>query len=109
MSVEAEREGATRRSSSRKSLSETTLPQEYLDKLEEKRKLLDESIHKYIAAKEREYKHFQKELKQQYKLSQGQNGSQHAVKERASLMKWKRLSRLRSLRGNGYQLLMLYC
>lgn len=84
MSEEAEREGAPRRLSSRRSLSETTLPQEYLDKLEEKRKQLDESIHKYIAAKEREYKSFQKELKQQHKLSQGQNGSQDVVRQRAS-------------------------
>lgn len=84
MSEEAEREGAPRRLSSRRSLSETTLPQEYLDKLEEKRKQLDESIHKYIAAKEREYKHFQKEIKQQHKLSQGQNGSQDTVRQRAS-------------------------
>lgn len=83
MSEEAEREGTTRRLSSRRSLSETILPQDYLDKLEEKRKQLDESIHKYIAAKEREYKHFQKEVKLQYKLSQGQNGSQEVVRQRA--------------------------
>lgn len=84
MSDEAAREGSSRRLSSRKLLSETTLPQEYLDRLEEKRKQLDESIHKYIAAKEREYKNFQKELKQQYKLSQGQDGRQDVGRQRGS-------------------------
>lgn len=62
--------GSTRRQSFRKTLAEAGLPQEYLDALEQKRKQLDESIHKYIAAKEREYKQYEKELRQQYKLSQ---------------------------------------
>lgn len=79
MSEKAGREGANRAWSTRKSLSETTLPQEYLEKLEQKRKQLDESIHRYIAAKEREYKQFQKELKQQYKLSQGQDGRHDVI------------------------------
>lgn len=62
--------GTTRRQSFRKTLVDAGLPQEYLDALEQKRKLLDESIHKYIAAKEREYKQYEKELRQQYKFAQ---------------------------------------
>jgi hypothetical protein len=68
----------TRRSSFRKSLSDTALPDEYLVQLEEKRKQLDESIHKYIAAKERDYKVYEKELRHQHRNAQGQdtaNGS----------------------------------
>lgn len=68
----AERPGASRRTSSRRSFSDHTLPAEYLERLEQKRKQLDESIHKYIAAKEREYKGFEKDLRQEHKLSQGQ-------------------------------------
>ncbi|KAK5108760.1 hypothetical protein LTR62_007820 [Meristemomyces frigidus] len=58
-------EAIARRPSFRKTLrdDEQTLPVEYLDALELKRKQLDESIHKYIASKEREYKVFEKELK----------------------------------------------
>lgn len=66
--------GTTRRQSFRKTLAEAGLPQDYLDTLEQKRRQLDESIHKYIAAKEREYKQFEKELRQQYKLSQDKEG-----------------------------------
>ncbi|KAF2163399.1 hypothetical protein M409DRAFT_57673 [Zasmidium cellare ATCC 36951] len=62
--------GTTRRQSFRKTLVDAGLPQEYLDALEQKRRQLDESIHKYIAAKEREYKQYEKELRQQYKLAQ---------------------------------------
>ena len=72
MSERGNRDGSLRRSSYRKSLSETSLPPQYLAQLEEKRKQLDESIHKYIAAKEREYKLFEKDLRQQHKA--GQNG-----------------------------------
>ncbi|KAK5127932.1 hypothetical protein LTR85_005049 [Meristemomyces frigidus] len=61
----------TRRPSFRKTLREheATLPPEYLEALEAKRKQLDESIHKYIAAKEREYKQYEKDLRQQAKSS----------------------------------------
>lgn len=60
-----------RRPSFRKTLrdNEAALPPEYLDQLEQKRKQLDESIHKYIAAKEREYKQYEKDLRQQAKTS----------------------------------------
>ncbi|KAF2481628.1 hypothetical protein BDY17DRAFT_299363 [Neohortaea acidophila] len=68
----AERPGASRRAACRRSFSDHTLPAEYLERLEQKRKQLDESIHKYIAAKEREYKGFEKDLRQEHKLSQGQ-------------------------------------
>lgn len=63
----AGRDNLPRRSSFRKSLAEAGLPQEYLDQLEQKRKQLDESIHKYIAAKEREYRQFEKDVKSQYR------------------------------------------
>lgn len=69
------REGLTRRSSFRKSLQDGSLPAEYLESLEQKRKQLDDSIHKYIASKEREYKQFEHDLRQQTKGSGGQ-GSQ---------------------------------
>lgn len=62
-----------RRSSFRKTLAdhaESGLPSEYLDQLEQKRKQLDESIHKYIAAKEREYRNFERDLKLQHKQTQ---------------------------------------
>ncbi|KAK4561781.1 hypothetical protein LTR86_004460 [Recurvomyces mirabilis] len=76
----AERVGAvveTRRPSFRKALrdAEQLLPEEYLDQLEQKRKQLDESIHKYIAAKEREYKQFEKDLRHRSK----NNGAATAV------------------------------
>ncbi|KAK0320790.1 hypothetical protein LTR91_007739 [Friedmanniomyces endolithicus] len=62
-----------RRPSFRKTLREheDSLPAEYLEALEQKRKQLDESIHKYIAAKEREYKQYEKELKQTTKNGGG--------------------------------------
>ena len=56
----------SRRSSFRKSVADAGLPPEYLDALEQKRKQLDESIHKYIASKEREFKTFEKDLRQQF-------------------------------------------
>ncbi|KAH9845068.1 Taurine catabolism dioxygenase TauD, TfdA family, partial [Teratosphaeria destructans] len=73
------------RPSFRRSLrdNEHVLPPEYLEQLEVKRKALDDSIHKYIAAKEREYKAFERELQKQAKsairaLSAGQHGDGHA-------------------------------
>ncbi|EME45305.1 hypothetical protein DOTSEDRAFT_71122 [Dothistroma septosporum NZE10] len=66
---------STRRQSFRKTLADAGLPQEYLDALEQKRKQLDDSIHKYIAAKERDYKAFEKELRQHYKFEQDRGES----------------------------------
>ncbi|KAK4898645.1 hypothetical protein LTR27_003817 [Elasticomyces elasticus] len=72
------RDGFTvvRRPSFRKTLREqdSSLPPEYLEALEQKRKQLDESIHKYIASKEREYKNYEKELRQQAKNAAGAAG-----------------------------------
>ncbi|PIA94849.1 hypothetical protein CB0940_08585 [Cercospora beticola] len=62
------REASSRRQSFRRSLAEAGLPVEALERLEAKRKQLDESIHKYIAAKEREYKSFEKDEIQRHKL-----------------------------------------
>jgi hypothetical protein len=64
-----------RRLSFRKSLAEAGLPQEFLDQLELKRKQLDESIHKYIAAKERDYRQFEKDLKAQYRAQTSANAN----------------------------------
>lgn len=64
-----------RRLSFRKSLAEAGLPQEFLDQLELKRKQLDESIHKYIAAKERDYRQFEKDLKAQYRAQTTANAN----------------------------------
>jgi hypothetical protein len=72
MAETAGREPLARRASFRKSLAEAGLPQEYLDQLEQKRKQLDESIHKYIAAKDRDYRQFEKDLRTQYRASQTQ-------------------------------------
>ncbi|WPH03657.1 Hypothetical protein R9X50_00654000 [Acrodontium crateriforme] len=58
----------SRRVSFRMSIADAALPLEYLEQLEQKRKQLDESIHKYIASKEREYKNFEKELKSQLRF-----------------------------------------
>ncbi|KAK0366995.1 hypothetical protein LTR59_000346 [Friedmanniomyces endolithicus] len=70
-----------RRPSFRKTLREheDSLPAEYLEALEQKRKQLDESIHKYIAAKEREYKQYEKELKQTTKNDAGSQATTAAV------------------------------
>ena len=64
-----------RRLSFRKSLAEAGLPQEFLGQLELKRKQLDESIHKYIAAKERDYRQFEKDLKAQYRAQTTANAN----------------------------------
>lgn len=61
-----------RRPSFRKSLAEAGLPPEFLDQLEQKRKALDDSIHKYIASKEREYKLFERDLRLQHRTQGGQ-------------------------------------
>lgn len=67
-----DREGSTttttRRQSFRRSLADAELPDDDLERLEAKRKQLDDSIHKYIAAKEREYKSYERELIQKHKL-----------------------------------------
>ncbi|KXL46474.1 hypothetical protein M433DRAFT_638 [Acidomyces richmondensis BFW] len=62
-----------RRPSFRRTLRECqdVLPPAYLEALEEKRKQLDDSIHRFIAAKEREYKQYEKDLRQQAKLAGG--------------------------------------
>jgi hypothetical protein len=64
-----------RRLSFRKSLAEAGLPQEFLDQLELKRKQLDESIHKYIAAKERDYRQFERDLKAQHRAQTSANAN----------------------------------
>jgi hypothetical protein len=72
-----------RRLSFRKSLAEAGLPQEFLDQLELKRKQLDESIHKYIAAKERDYRQFEKDLKAQYRAQTSTNANAAGKQSRA--------------------------
>ena len=84
MSEKGGRDSWTRRSSFRKSLSEAALPEQYLELLEEKRRQLDESIHKYVAAKERDYKSFEKELKEQYRETQGHDSTNGVGKRRNS-------------------------
>lgn len=60
-----------RGSSYRKSLVAVIDEYEYvgeaIEKLEEKRRQLDDSIHKYIASKEKEYKQFEKDLRAHYR------------------------------------------
>lgn len=72
-----------RRLSFRKSLAEAGLPQEFLDQLELKRKQLDESIHKYIAAKERDYRQFEKDLKAQHRAQTSASANVAAKQSRA--------------------------
>ncbi|RMY76820.1 hypothetical protein D0864_09575 [Hortaea werneckii] len=71
-----------RRPSFRKTLREheASLPEDFLRALEEKRRQLDESIHKYIAAKEREWKQFEKDIRQQARTRGAGSGpaSSHA-------------------------------
>ena len=67
-----------RRPSFRRSVRESGLPEDYLEALEAKRRQLDDSIWKYIASKEREYKTYEKELRHQRRASQGQEGSGEA-------------------------------
>ena len=82
MAETAGREPLARRASFRKSLAEAGLPQEYLDQLEQKRKQLDESIHKYIAAKDRDYRQFEKDLRTQYRATQTQTDAVDAQQRR---------------------------
>jgi hypothetical protein len=84
MAETAGRENVARRISFRKSLAEAGLPQEYLDKLEQKRKQLDESIHKYIAAKERDYRQFEKDLRSQHKAQTQTDAADAQQRRRAS-------------------------
>lgn len=69
MAERTTREGLppTRRQSFRRIHADAGLPDEYLEQLEQKRKQLDESIHKYIASKERDFKIFERDLRLQYK------------------------------------------
>ena len=55
-------------------MRESGLPEDYLEALDAKRRQLDDSIWKYIASKEREYKNYEKELRHQRRASQGQDG-----------------------------------
>ncbi|CZT14778.1 uncharacterized protein RCC_00732 [Ramularia collo-cygni] len=75
MADRTSRDGGTRRQAFRRVRADAGLPDEYLELLEQKRKQLDESIHKYIASKERDFKTFERELQQQYKQEQNQEGS----------------------------------
>lgn len=84
MAETAGRENIVRRSSFRKSLAEAGLPQEYLDQLEQKRKQLDESIHKYIAAKERDYRQFEKDVRSQYRAQTHADAADAQQRRRAS-------------------------
>lgn len=62
-----------RRPSFRRTLREyqDVLSPEHLEALEEKRKQLDDSIHRFIAAKEREFKQYEKDLRQRVKTAHG--------------------------------------
>ncbi|QIX00322.1 hypothetical protein AMS68_005839 [Peltaster fructicola] len=62
-------EHSQRRNSFRRSLNECGLSPEYLEQLEAKRKALDDSIHRFIASKEREYQAYEKELRHQARRS----------------------------------------
>lgn len=84
MAETAGRENIARRSSFRKSLAEAGLPQEYLDQLEQKRKQLDESIHKYIAAKERDYRQFEKDVRSKYRAQTHADAADAQQRRRAS-------------------------
>lgn len=91
MAERTSRDGAapTRRQSFRRVRADAGLPDEYLEQLEQKRKQLDESIHKYIASKERDFKIFERDLRQQYKQDkqeQNPDGSRaaRALQEAAS-------------------------
>jgi hypothetical protein len=84
MAETAGRENLARRASFRKSLAEAGLPQEYLDQLEQKRKQLDESIHKYIAAKDRDYRQFEKELRTQHRAQTHTDAVDAQQRRRAS-------------------------
>jgi hypothetical protein len=84
MADTASRENLARRLSFRRSLAEACLPREYLDQLEQKRKQLDESIHKYIAAKEREYRQFEKDLRSQHRAQTQTDAADAQQRTRAS-------------------------
>lgn len=73
-----------RRSSLRKNSTECGLPPGYLDALESKRRSLDESIHKFIASKEREYKQYEKDLKHQVRRAESSNHGTQTSAQSAS-------------------------
>ncbi|USW51916.1 hypothetical protein Slin15195_G052350 [Septoria linicola] len=75
MAESAGRDGSSRRQSFRRSLADAALPDDALERLEAKRRQLDDSIHKYIASKEREYKSFEKEEIHRHKLGVTQSDS----------------------------------
>ncbi|KAK6438602.1 hypothetical protein LTR95_005191 [Oleoguttula sp. CCFEE 5521] len=75
------REPVARRASFRRAREESGLSEQQLETLEQKRRQLDDSIHRYIAAKEREYKQLENDLKSQQKaqvLEDGSNGRSRA-------------------------------
>ena len=51
---------------------------DFMREMHEKRKLLDEQIHKFIAQKEREFKRFEQELRNKYRSSQATTHVQHS-------------------------------
>lgn len=67
----------TRRQSFRRTIADAALPPEYLESLELKRRQLDDSIHKYIAAKEREFKQYEKDLRHQTRAAVLQDLREH--------------------------------
>lgn len=75
----------TRRQSFRRVRADAGLPDEYLELLEQKRKQLDESIHKYIASKERDFKIFERDLRLQYKQDKQEQTTEGSRAARVSL------------------------
>lgn len=79
-------EHSQRRNSFRRSLNECGLSPDYLEQLEAKRKALDDSIHRFIASKEREYQAYEKELRHQARRSdERQQNAQPGVASTAAV------------------------
>ncbi|KAK6438635.1 hypothetical protein LTR95_005158 [Oleoguttula sp. CCFEE 5521] len=74
------REPVARRASFRRAREESGLSEQQLETLEQKRRQLDDSIHRYIAAKEREYKQLENDLKSQQRAQASEDVSSRGAR-----------------------------
>ncbi|OQO13717.1 hypothetical protein B0A48_01947 [Cryoendolithus antarcticus] len=74
------REPVARRASFRRAREESGLSEQQLETLEQKRRQLDDSIHRYIAAKEREYKQLENDLKSQQRAQASEDVSNRGAR-----------------------------
>nr|OQO29230.1 hypothetical protein B0A51_07775 [Rachicladosporium sp. CCFEE 5018] len=79
------REPVARRASFRRAREESGLSDQQLETLEQKRRQLDDSIHRYIAAKEREYKQLENDLKTQQRAQASEDVSNRGARAQSAV------------------------